>query len=251
MPPPSPSSARASSYHGLINAKSAYVPNNGYHANERAEHLNNAFHKVNMECFSYFGDEAHLIACDNKQTVSLSRTAVDRHVQSKRIFNVENTPANPTHDYPATPESAGETIIPSGYLVLQNRGNSIETYIDSDGRKRVAVPVAGPFHVFNRSNHYYTADIILHLDDLKTMLDTKLEKKGVLALAVDSGPDWNWFRSFNLLLAYGLFWKNMGLCALQCFSYLPESHHKLQVEHAWAPLVCFSYALFYHSYSID
>jgi hypothetical protein len=111
------------------------------------------------------------------------------------------------------------------------------------GRKRVKVPVAGPFYVFDRPNRYYTADPVVHLNDLKCLLETKLDRKGVMALAVDSGPDWSWFRSFNLLLAYGLFWKTMR-CFTNSFSFLSETHHRLQVEHAWAPLVCFFFCFF-------
>jgi hypothetical protein len=215
MPAPNPSSSRAPSYFGLINAQSCYVANNACPVKKEDQHLNNAFHKCNMESFSYFFNECNLIACDNKQTVFLSRTAADRHIQPKRYFMVDGKPANPTHDYPATPETAGETIIPSGYLVLQHKEKEVITCTDMDGRKRVKVPVAGPFYVFDRPNRYYTADLVVHLNDLKCLLETKLDRKGVLALAVDSGPDWSWFRSFNLLLAYGLFWKTMRLSALQ------------------------------------
>jgi hypothetical protein len=76
-----------------------------------------------------------LIACDNKQTVSLSRTAADRHIQPKRYFMVDGKPANPTHDYPATPETAGETIIPSGYLVLQHKEKLLLEPICMEGRE--------------------------------------------------------------------------------------------------------------------
>ena len=198
MPPPHPHTERGKSYKGNINSKSTFVRND-YSPESKFEHFNNAFHKIQMELGFAFPGEVWTIPSDNKQTISLSRTAVDRHIQPKRHFKVGMAPRIPTHDFPRDPASAGETIIPSGYLVLEYKPDSpdeVHYYIDDQNRKRIEVPSGGRLFVFNRSNHFSTANITTHLNDLKKILST-IGPRGVLSLPVDGGPDWNWFKRYS------------------------------------------------------
>lgn len=196
MPPPHQHTERSKTYKGYINAKSAYVRNDDYHHNQ-LEHFNNAFHRVQMEMCFAFPSEVWTIPSDNKQTISLSRTAVDRHLQSKHFFNIDMMPRNPTHDFPRDAASAGETIMPAGYLVLEHGDNHppVVHFTDQNNRDRIEVPTAGRLFVYNRSSHFYTANITTHLNDLKTILES-IGLKGVLSLPVDGGPDWNWFKRY-------------------------------------------------------
>lgn len=244
FPPPRLNSTGQGSYKGYINAAASYIRNTDYNSVDD-EHYNNAFIKVQMELLTSFTPETLVICCDNKDSISLSRTAVDRRVQNKKFC--KEAPVVPHHDYPRSESVSGLSIVPSGYLVLQPKSQDFvggsdllphgtySTFSDESSRMHVKVPNTGPFYIFARCNRFFTANILTHINDLYVILQD-YKNVGALAIPCDGGVDWNWMSSFKNLIAFGLLWKTLKLNALISYRYLSETHHRLPVEHAWSPV---------------
>jgi hypothetical protein len=246
FPPPHINSTGQGAYKGYINASASYIRNVGYDSVDE-EHYNNAFIKIQMEFLTSFAPETLVICCDNKDSISLARTAVDRRVQNKKFCKENEAPVVPHHDYPRSESVSGLSIVPSGYLVLQSKTNlsttesgvlphgSYSTFSDESNRVHVDVPNTGPFYIFARCNRFYTANILTHINDIHAILQD-YKHVGALAIPCDGGVDWNWTRSFKNVVAFGLLWKSLKLNALLSYRYLSQTHHRLPVEHAWSPI---------------
>lgn len=245
----SPTSNRNQSnrYKGVIHASCQRIENSGSKTNDKPfspEHASNARIKLNMELFFSHYDESRVLSCDNKATISLAKEAVDRRIQPNKFYLSGEAPVYDTHNFEKA-ESRGESMIPSGYMVMMYKNPSLvdddvlphgnyETYVDIENRKRVNVPKTGDLYIYNRSNHYYTANIETHVNDLSQIFSKFDSSIRNIAIICDKNIEWDWVRSFANLLQFGRLWKDSKLSLLAVLNYLPSIHHKNPIEHHWS-----------------
>lgn len=175
MEPPSITSNSQHKYKGYIKASHKRIENDAKHESPLL-HENNAIIKCIREFGEYFRDSVLTLSCDNKKLVSFSEQAVDRHIQPKKLFLDTQTPHKEMHDYPNI-NSINESIIPSGYLVLKSAKQ--EYYQDASDRRRLVLPASGDQFIKLRSNHYFSANIQSHSNDIYQIKNTNFNEKGI------------------------------------------------------------------------
>lgn len=244
--PPRINSKESHRYKMDIPASCIPIENKGFEDNRTfgAEHSSYSQININLELFFSFYSETRVISCDNKATIPLAKEAIDRHIQSRKFYLPNQAPVYDTHSFEDA-ESRGESIIPSGYLVMNYKNTNrvddnilpngnYNTFVDTLNRKHVEIPRTGEFYIFNRSNHFYKANIETHMNDLTKVFAQFDENIRNVALIVDKNLEWDWVRSFANLLNYGRLWKDSKLTTLSVLNYLPSIHHKNPVEHHWS-----------------
>lgn len=75
--------------------------------------------------------------------------------------------------------------------MLQSKHNPMKFVKDKIGRDVVDIPATGPLWVYNRCVKNTSTTIADHVKDLENIFqENQSDKKPVLALDTDGGPDW-------------------------------------------------------------